>query len=164
MPENFLVKNVFFSQEIFDPSSPKISWKNFLVRNGLCCRPNHWTTESRDSVIQRFGRQLTVRSSLSICASLLVSLVLRNRHQHPYIHLQYSASMFTICTVSWRGSLFMLHTAVPNTLFLSKYFVALPLLCVGVCAAIPFILDVRRVDAPAEATKDFSTFLPPCLT
>ena len=25
----------FFSQEIFDPSNPKISWNNFLVRNGL---------------------------------------------------------------------------------------------------------------------------------
>ena len=34
LPENFLEK-VFFSQEIFDPSNPKISWKNFLVRNGL---------------------------------------------------------------------------------------------------------------------------------
>ena len=33
--ENFLVRNGFFSQEIFGPSNPKISWKNFLVRNGL---------------------------------------------------------------------------------------------------------------------------------
>ena len=35
MPETFLVRDVIFSQEIFDPSNPKNSWKNFLVRNGL---------------------------------------------------------------------------------------------------------------------------------
>ena len=34
-PENFLVRNVFFPQEMFDPSNPNISRKNFLVRNGL---------------------------------------------------------------------------------------------------------------------------------
>ena len=31
-PENFVVRNVFFPQDFFDPSNPKISWKNFLVR------------------------------------------------------------------------------------------------------------------------------------
>ena len=28
-----------------------------------------------------------------------------------------------------------------------------------VCVAIPFIVDVRLVDAPAKVTQDFSTFL-----
>ena len=31
----FLVRNVFFPQETFDPSNPKISCKHSLVRNGL---------------------------------------------------------------------------------------------------------------------------------
>ena len=39
MPENFLVRNFFFSQEIFDPSNPKISRKNFFARNGLKMLP-----------------------------------------------------------------------------------------------------------------------------
>ena len=30
--------------------------------------------------------------------------------------------------------------------------------CVCVCVVIPFILDVRFVDAPAGVTQDFSTF------
>ena len=34
-PENFLVRNGGFSQDFFDPSNPKISWKKILVRNGL---------------------------------------------------------------------------------------------------------------------------------
>ena len=32
-----------------------------------------------------------------------------------------------------------------------------------VCVVIPFILDVRLVDAPAGVTQDFSTFLLRCL-
>ena len=35
--------------------------------------------------------------------------------------------------------------------------------CVRVCVVIPFILDVRLVDAPAEVTQDFSTFLLRCV-
>ena len=32
-----------------------------------------------------------------------------------------------------------------------------------VCVDIPFILDVRLVDAPAEVTQDLTTFLLRCL-
>ena len=35
--------------------------------------------------------------------------------------------------------------------------------CVSVRVVIPFILDVRLVDAPAGVTEDFSTFLLRCL-
>ena len=32
----------------------------------VSCRPNHWTTESRDPVVQWFGRQLTQDTSFKI--------------------------------------------------------------------------------------------------
>ena len=35
--------------------------------------------------------------------------------------------------------------------------------CVCVCVIIPFILDVRLVDAPAGVTQEFSTFMLRCL-
>ena len=38
-----------------------------------------------------------------------------------------------------------------------------PRVCVCVCIAIPFILDVGFVDVPAGVTQDFSTFILRCL-
>ena len=50
-------------------------------------------------------------------------------------------------TFAWEWRAMQLHSVV----------------CVCVCVVIPFILDVRLVDAPAGVTQDLSTFLLRCL-